>query len=307
MNKLNSEQLEILDRCLDRIQSGEGSIADCLETFPEHAAFLEPYLSTALEIRSELSPNGPSPAFASTTRIRILNQIQSLPPKPIRPETRRRFPQFLSSRPAYAFIRVAIAVVLLLSGLGVTTASAQALPGDMLYSVKRGVEEVRLVFSTTVSGDADLLALFTQERLDELEQLATLQRTEDFAQALEDYGSLLTRLLEVTDDKEFQEDTQALETLHGGIAHHEEVLQRVLENAPPSAQKGLENALENSNHGKSVIEHIQQGGNPSDLAPGQEKKDSNGNNQGNSERDKDKPHPNDKAPGPKPKDTSPDS
>jgi hypothetical protein len=304
---MNDEQLEILDRCLDRIQSGAGSIADCLEAYPEHAVFLESFLSTAIELRSELSPKGPSPAYAESTKIRILNQVRSLQSKPVKTKLGRRLRLALSSRPGYAILSVALILTLLLSGLGVTTASAQALPGDMLYSVKRGVEEIRLAFSTTVPGDADLLTQFTQERLDELEQLAASERTMDFEQALEEYGSLLSRLLEVAEEDEIQDDPEILEEIHGGIAHHEEVLHRVLEKAPSAAHKGLENAIENSNHGKSVIEYIQQGGNPSDLAPGQQKKDSNEEDQGKQERGKDKPHPNDKTPGPKPKDTSPDS
>jgi len=303
--KKNEEQFEILDQCLDRIQFGEASIVECLDVFPEHAAFLEPFLSTAIELRSELSPQGPSQAYAEATKIRILNQLQSLQPRPIATKPRNRLQLFRSLRPAYAITCVVLVLVLLLSGLGVTTASAQALPGDMLYSVKRGVEEIRLVLSITVPGDVDLLAQFTQERLDELEKLSTSQRSADIELALEEYVSLLSRLLEFAEKEEIQDDPETLEKIHGGIAYHEDVLQRVLETAPPSAHEGLENALERSSHGKTVIEYIQQGGNPSDLAPGQQKKDPNGKDHGKPESDKDKPHPKDKTTGPKPKDPTP--
>jgi hypothetical protein len=75
----------------------------------------------------------------------------------------------------------------------------------------------------------------------------------------------------------------------------------VLENAPTSAHQGLENALERSNHGKTVIEYIQDGGNPSDLAPGQQKDKPGGKDKEEPEDKNDKPHPKGKTPGPKQK------
>jgi hypothetical protein len=296
--------LEILDQCLDRIQSNEASIAECLDAFPEYADFLEPFLSTATRVRSGLTPEGPSQTYAQNTKIRVLNQIRSQHQKPIETKARRRLRLLWSSRPAFAIASLAMVLILMLSGIGVTTASAQSLPGDTLYGVKRGIEEIRLAFTWTVAGDIDLLAEFTQERLDELEQLSTSQRSSDFEMALEGYTDLLSRLLEIAENEDLQEDPETLEKIHGGITNHEEVLQSVLEKAPPSAQKGLENAIERSSHGKSVIETIQQGGNPSDLAPGQDKKETNEQDKG--KPDKDNTNPKGKTTGPKPKDTLPD-
>ena len=50
-------------------------------------------------------------------------------------------------RPAFATIALAIAFMGIVSGVGVASASASAVPGDALYNVKLGIEETRLAFS----------------------------------------------------------------------------------------------------------------------------------------------------------------
>ena len=65
---------------------------------------------------------------------------------------------------------MAIAVVLLLFVAGGSTvaASNDSLPGDLLYPVKTGVEQVRMWFATTDTGKARLHAQFANRRIEEI-------------------------------------------------------------------------------------------------------------------------------------------
>jgi hypothetical protein len=305
IKKKETKQIEILDRCLNFIQSGKASIADCLKAYPEHAAFLEPLLLTALQAHSDLSPDGPDEAYFAATKIRIINQLQALKTKPHIGKSKSKRERSLLPRPALAMISLALALMMLASSIGVASASADALPGDALYSVKRGVEELRLLLTIRPPKDAELLIAFTTERLQEIEDLVELDPSQDLGSALQEYESMLSRLLETAQEENVLGDPETIELINHGISHNQEVLQRVLEKAPASAQEGLENAIENSNHGKSVIQTIQEGGSPSDLAPGQQKKETE--NQGKPEDEDRGPKPKDKTKEPRPKDEKPDS
>jgi hypothetical protein len=303
LKKKETEQIKVLDQCLTFIQSGKASITNCLQAYPEYARYLEPLLLTALQAHSDLSPDGPDEAYITATKIRIVNQLQVLKKKPNNVKSILKRRRFLIPRPALAFLSLALVVMMLASGLGVANASADALPGDSLYPVKRGVEEFRLLLTIRPTKDAELLMTFTTERLQEIEDLLNSDPSHDLDTALQEYESMLSRLLQIAQEEDVLEDSDTIELINKGITHHQDVLQQVLEKAPTSAQEGLKNAIENSSHGKSVIQTIQGGGNPSDLAPGQQKKESE--NQGKPEDEDRGPKPKDKTK--EPKDEKPDS
>lgn len=75
--------------------------------------------------------------------------------------------------------RVATTLATVLAG-GVATAvaSTAALPGDVLYPVKRGVEEVRLAVSLTDAARASTELALARERVEEVELLATASGAE---------------------------------------------------------------------------------------------------------------------------------
>jgi hypothetical protein len=311
MNRAEAKSLEILDQCLSRVQAGAATIHSCLETYPELREEFEPLLAAALRLRSQLAPSGPNPGFASNAKIRILNQIQAKRKKQItrpRDSHRRR----LAFRPAYAILGLIMIFGLLGSGYGVINASGEALPGDALYGIKRAVEETRLALTWSAAGDVDLLMQFADKRLEEMNIAFSAGLDSTAELALMEYEGMLARLLDLADDESLQNEQETVEKIHNGIAHHEEVLKAVLEEAPAAAQAGIERALEKSSHGKAVLEQLEQGLPPSDLAPGQEKKITEPADNPTEEREQDKskektpgpPSENENA-GPKPKDKTP--
>jgi hypothetical protein len=155
------------------------------------------------------------------------------------------------------------------TSVGVAWASTGALPGDSLYGVKRSIEEARLMLTWTATGDAALLAGFADERLNEIEALLAVGREDDIRLPLAGYDDMITRLIEVAEEAELSGKPGSLEHLQTNLAQNIVTLESVQAQVPPKAQEAIRNAIERSNHGREVIEQIRQGGQPSELAPGQ--------------------------------------
>ncbi len=100
------------------------------------------------------------------------------------PQVVGRLRQRLAQKPAgraaggrrkMALAASAAALALLGGGFGLASTSSDALPGDALYPVKRGVEDAQLLL-TTGDGDLDLHRQFAKTRLREAEQLIEQER-----------------------------------------------------------------------------------------------------------------------------------
>jgi len=302
MSDVEKKRLELLDECLSQIQAGKASVSDCIEAYPEHQEFLKSQLMIAFQMRDLLAPPHPSEGYIEQSKIRLLNRIRAQQPKHTRPETEKARRRSWVMRPAFATITLAIAFVLIVSGVGVASASASALPGDALYNVKLGIEETRLAFSLDPASDAELLIQFAGTRLEEVSALSETSRDDDVELALLGYEETISKLMDLSVSNELTEDPEVLDKIHYGLEQHQVVLQRVLDKAPASAHKGIENAIERSSRGKEIIEYIQGGGSPSDLAPGQRDKDKNKekDKQGGPPDDGGNGHDSDWTPGPPP-------
>lgn len=151
-----------LIECLDALESGE-SLEQVLIRYPQDRAKLQPILETAVALPAlQMEPRQTSQAAA---RDNFLAQADAL-----RDATTPRRRWFFA-RPLTAF--VSLALVLLIGASGVVIMSGSALPGNLLYSLKRTVEEVRLSMSTD---SATLATEFEQERIDETAALLATGR-----------------------------------------------------------------------------------------------------------------------------------
>jgi len=160
-----------------------------------------------------------------------------------------------------------IAVTLLAGTVGVGYASGEALPGDSLYGVKRGLERAALALSTSNAGDTRLLLLHAERRLGEAEQLLKLGRPADVGRALDGYEGAVTELLDLA-----AQEPDQLDGLADALGTHEARLQLVLEQAPDQARPGLNRALEKSHQGIEEVEKLRGEGPQGEIPPGQLKK-----------------------------------
>ena len=162
---------DALEFCLREIEEG-GEMETALARFPEYAEELRPILETSIKARAMASPE-PSPEVVWRSRARVMQHAAELRESQVAPRTKRVIPLF--QRLAISFT---LAAIFLMSGSGLLSASASALPGENLYPVKRGWESIRLFFIFDSEARSLLEHEFENERLHEANELLAEGRHE---------------------------------------------------------------------------------------------------------------------------------
>ena len=170
-----SEFDNILDECLERLISGE-AIEACLAGYPEYAAELEPLLRTAEDARKAAAIK-PRAEFRDRAAYEFQAAIREMEPQ--------RSPGFFGWFPRWATVVAAVVVVVLLAGTGTVAASTNSLPDEPLYQVKLASEAVRLVFTPSALGKAELYAKFADERVEEIIRMADKGKVKQVEKATE--------------------------------------------------------------------------------------------------------------------------
>jgi Domain of unknown function (DUF5667) len=78
-------------------------------------------------------------------------------------------------RPQRMALVAAVVTMVVFSATAVLSASQRALPGDLLYSLKRGAEEARLLLAVSPEADAAVRAEIASNRAEEMQLLAARQ------------------------------------------------------------------------------------------------------------------------------------
>lgn len=257
---------EAFDRALNAIHDGDPS-KGIQHAFNEGGAPLAELIVLSRRLELDLKPAPPTRAYIAATRHRIMNVVQSrqLARQRAKQHEARRVRRARVLRPAMALASVALAIMMLFTGTGVVYASGLALPGDTLYSVKRGLETARLSLALSQSTRFDLLNYQLDERLDEVRQLSAAGRQGDLETASAAYQAALDNLLA---ELEAQGSQQRLENSSAMIDRHVIILEALQDRLPDAAQQSIEAALEGSKHGMEVIHGLQNGVKPNELAPG---------------------------------------
>lgn len=132
----------------------------------------------------------PSPDFVLSLRSELMADASSVlvvAPKPVRTATARPV-----AHPVRRRLAAATAAVLATAGMvGIVSSSAQALPGEMLYPVKRGVESVQLTVHRSDASRGEFQLAQATERLAEAKSLANKDdsRSEELVvQSLTDFA-----------------------------------------------------------------------------------------------------------------------
>jgi len=140
-----------LDRLLDRLVAGQDP-----EATGDHASFLHPA------------------RVARATLVRSLPEdVQRAHVAALRADRARNVVLPAPARPRFRVARIAIvaAIVAVLGCGSALAASAEALPGDPLYGLKRAAERVSLAMHRDPLGKAALHLQFAENRLEELQAL----------------------------------------------------------------------------------------------------------------------------------------
>lgn len=153
--------------CVAALQTGV-DLEACLELYPGLASDLRPALEAAIAARS-MAP-GDSPAAAQQrSRARVLGMASAM--------RRRRRLLPLHGFPRLAFAGLAAVLAAFLGMGGLVAASAQSLPGDALYPIKRASESVSLELSGRGATRQSLQADYSQRRSNEVRSLLDMSRS----------------------------------------------------------------------------------------------------------------------------------
>jgi len=241
---------ETLELWLSRLIERDEAAADLLRrSMADGGAELPALLGLALRVRSALKPADPQPEFVRNSEVRLLNRLAGRTSRAQQraggPYSRHQSRPALRLAQALASLLVVAAIFLSSAGV-VTAAAADALPGDRLYAVKRGWEQVRLALTPDTEAELQLLASFRDERIGEIEALAGADRLEDLDQAVDGYLQSLDKLEAAAsaDAGGGQPDPSAGQNIAS--------LEAVQSSAPPQAQAAIQRAIDRAE------EHAQQ-------------------------------------------------
>lgn len=167
---MNAKLSGALQECVQALEAGM-TLDECLNRYPSLASDLRPLLESALAARvlSQLAVPGNA---VTRGRARLLSHAAQM-----REVNRQRV--HLPGVWRLAVASVAVLVVLVFTSNGFIAASANALPGDPLYSVKRTVEDARLRLASNPQEIAQIQEEISKRRVEETESLLSEQRTED--------------------------------------------------------------------------------------------------------------------------------
>ncbi len=182
-----SDFYTILDACIGRIRQGE-SLESCLADYPEQAADLAPTLSVTADLLI-LLPMEAAPEAVQRGREQMMMALENQE-SPSRLwawfvlGTQKLASSFKGQNGAAGLpvLRTAVlllAVLILGGGFAITaiTASADSLPGDLLYPVKRGWETTQFTFTRDEAAQQTLQTKLDERRRQEVRDVVDLKRS----------------------------------------------------------------------------------------------------------------------------------
>lgn len=153
----------ILDECLDAILAGERTLEGCLALYPDQADELKPALQIGL-LAARLKKPEMDAGSVEALEMRLRGQMLAQARPPVR-----------SAIVPFSKLAAMVAIVFLLTigaGGGAVAASANSLPGDPLYGLKRLWEAIILALSGLFNNADDIWLHLAETRLKEAEDLA---------------------------------------------------------------------------------------------------------------------------------------
>ncbi len=164
-----TDQYDALEECLAALEAG-ADLESVLGRYPAQRRVLQPLLETALAARQLAGEPAPAEVF-HRSRTRLLAQAADR-----RAQSPSGYPRW--QRLPRLGMAALVVLVILLSGGGLVAVSAQALPGDQLYPIKRVSETIQLDLTFDAEAHRLVEARFQERRLAEVEKLLALSRSE---------------------------------------------------------------------------------------------------------------------------------
>ncbi len=160
----------ILDDCIDELRKG-GSVESILAKYPEYKSELKPLLEL-VQAMEQLPKPEPSADAVSAALVGIGEEIALLHPVefPGLKKKRRSIFGKLFQQPRLAWT-LSAALALVLMFVGISTVSANSVPGDILYPLKLVTEKVSFLLAFSSERKAELRLTFSEQRTKEIRQV----------------------------------------------------------------------------------------------------------------------------------------
>ena len=239
---------KILEICLEKIKIESATVEDCIREFPQYQNELREILPIAISIRS-LNQIQPSREFAWQAANRLTN---SLPDAPVTFLGRIRHnlmkdKSLLNRSIKMPNIIISMIVVLTLIFGGTFAVEASA-PGDLLYELDRGVEQIRLTLTKNPEKALALKLQNASERLEEAYKKLQKGDLENALWALEDYNKALEEI-NANEEGQVQQETRTMTQEEGALQAG--TLDRIRLSQPEEAQarNAFQKELQRANMG----------------------------------------------------------
>jgi hypothetical protein len=174
---------EVLEICLNEIEKG-ADVDAVLFRYPELEAELRPILEASVKAKAMAAPAPPQDVL-QRNRAKLLQRAAELRERKNVPALRRTWSVPLRR----LLVSLAVVAMLFMSGTGLVRASSSTLPGDNLYPVKRGWENLLLAFTFDAERREALEFEHESERLEELFELIAQGRSAEV-----EFAGYVTRL-----------------------------------------------------------------------------------------------------------------
>ena len=160
----------IIDDCIDRIRSGE-TIDDCLQIYPQYRHVLESLLTGIIFLNDSTNAIKPNQKAKIQGLVQLQKEVDS------RFQNRAVFRDLKRWYPRFTKVALAsVAVLILIPGLffGADRASANSVPGEPVYWIKKSKENISLLIPRSDTGKAQRHAQIAKNRAQETRRLVQL-------------------------------------------------------------------------------------------------------------------------------------
>ena len=162
---------EILANCIEEVRSGKSTVEDCIKRYPALGKELRAMLEIAVSIKPE--ETSPSAEFKARARLHLFDAEK----QPAAVKTTNHFRNWFALTPVKVTASVLLVVLIFAAvGGGTVYAAQSSTPGDILYPVKTGAENIQLTLTTSPVAKARLYLQLAQKRINEMAQQAKLNR-----------------------------------------------------------------------------------------------------------------------------------
>lgn len=243
-DKDDQEISQLIDASLEAVLSGKATLEQVMAEHPQQADALRREIEAAMWLVARREQVAARPGFTASSRRRVIERIKE---EASNTGAKRSIFGFIwPQKIAYQWVAALLALIVLFSSAGGVVSYAQgALPGEGLYPVKLATEKLQYSLTANELERVEVIANFTNRRLQEVVTLVQQGETEALGSSIETFEEHVVQtvdLLEESSDQQPHEKKVLAVNLQETFTEQAEKLDALKEKAPKEVQPDLERA-----------------------------------------------------------------